>query len=214
MWEDMYQQGGHNNIAPYTEIFSFLARNCGHDAHGKKLLEIGCGVANNLVFAKWAFGFDVYGIDQSEAAIELAVKRFEKHGLSFEYLQKGSIDSLDFDNAFFDVVIDRAAIQHNTYSDAKKIAVEVHRVLKPGGLFYSGLSSDCHPLFEEGEHLGNGDYREKAIGVWHFFSKSEILEIFSDFEVLKWYHTMRQDLPSNKIVFGVYHLEMRKCMIP
>ena len=114
-------------------------------------------------------------------------------------------------NEFFDVVIDRAAIQHNTYKNAKQIVSEVYRVLKPKGLFYSSLTSDNHCLFGKGKYLGNGDYLNEAHdGVRHFYSRSEIIEIFSNFEIIKWYHMTRQELPSNEVTNGVYHLEMIK----
>jgi len=208
MWEAFYDKGNELNIVPYTEVFSFLAKNCGHNSKGKKLLEIGCGAGNNLMFAKWAFGFNIYGIDQSKAVIELVRKRFQKKNLSYEVLEQGNMDDLKFENEFFDVVVDRAAIQHNTFLDAKRIVSEVYRVLKYGGLFYSSLSSDCHPLFNN--HLGDGNYHEDRIGMWHFFSKSEILDLFSCFEIIQWYHTTRLDLPDNKITNGGYHLEMKK----
>lgn len=164
-----------------------------------------------MVFAKWAFGFDVFGIDQSSIAIDLAKKRFEKHNLCFECLYAGNIASLNFDDEYFDVVVDRAAIQHNTFKNAKKIVSELYRVLKPNGLFYSSLISDNHYLFGKGKHVGNGDYlNEEMDGVRHFYSKNEVLEIFSSFEILGWYHVTRQELLNHNRISGIYHVEMVK----
>ena len=210
VWENLYRQGEQHNIAPYTEIFSFLARNFGTDARGKKLLEIGCGVGNNLVFAKWALGFEVYGVDQSETAIDLARQRFGKNNLPFEHLATGDVTTLDFANEFFEVVIDRAAIQHNTYQEAKAIISQVYRVLKPGGLFYTSMTSDSHPMVSEENHLGHGDYLRKGLGVCHAFSKDDILALFSAFEIQRWYHLIRQDVRENTTLFTTYHLELMK----
>ena len=206
-WEALYKQGKYNCISPYTQPFSFLSRYRGNDAQGEKLLEVGCGSGHNLVFAKWALGYDVYGIDQSESGIEMAKKRFEKHNLKYEFLGCANMVDLDFEDSFFDVVIDRGAIQHNSYKTLKKIISEVYRVLKTGGLFYSDVTSDMHPI---SEHSNKGDYYLNKIGIWHYFSKSEILELYDKFEMLQWYHTIRQDLPNNKISSASYHMEMRK----
>lgn len=213
IWESIYRGGENIALAPYTEVFSFLARHYGDDARGKKLLEVGCGVGNNLVFARWQFGFDVYGIDRSPTAIALAKKRFEKHDLRFEALEQGDVISLNFDDDYFDVVIDRAAIQHNIFENARRIVSEIHRVLKPSGLFYSSLTSDSHYLFGKGKHCGGGgDYlfSEENEGIRHFYSRSEVLEIFSGFEILRWYHVTRRELPSNVVTSTVYHVEMVK----
>ena len=209
-WESLYSEGKNYCMAPYTEIFSFLARNFGNECHGEKLLELGCGVGNNLIFAKWAMGFEVYGMDYSPTAIKLAKNRFDKHNLEAS-LEIGSIDSLDFCDEFFDVVIDRGAIQHNPLPYIRNIISEVERVLKPTGLFYSGLASDEHYLFGRGTHLGGGDFLDKnSEGIRHFFSKGDVLDVFSNFEICKWYKTSRMESPENITTSCVYHLEMKK----
>ena len=209
-WERIYQQGEQINIAPYTEIFSFISRNFGEDAQNKRFLEVGCGVGNNLIFAKWAFDFDVYGIDQSEEAINIARSRFESKQLDFVYLKPCNILQLEFDNNFFDIVVDRSAIQHNTIKNVEQIISEIRRVLKVNGLFYSCITSDLHPVFDSKQKSGNNDYFDDEIGNWHLFSKSDIIKIFDGFKILKWYHKIRYDLPDNIIKEGCYHMELKK----
>jgi len=176
-WEHIYQNGEHINLAPYTEIFSFISRNIGKDANKLKILEVGCGVGNNLIFAKWAFNFDIYGIDQSEKAIKIAQSIFNAKQLEYIYLKSGNILQLEFENNFFDVVVDRSALQHNTIKDISQITSEIWRVLKVNGLFYSCVTSDIHPIIDLKHNDGINDFYENKIGDWHLFTKSEILNL-------------------------------------
>jgi hypothetical protein len=96
-------------------------------------------------------------------------------------------------------------------TNCKKIAAEVHRVLKPGAYFYSSMTSDNHQLFGQGKWLGGGDFsNETNDGIRHFFSRGEVLETFASFEILRWYLVTRQELPSNVVSSSIHHLEMRK----
>jgi hypothetical protein len=66
-------------------------------------------------------------------------------------------------------------------------------------------------LFNQGQHLGKGDFFDvKNEGERHFFSRSEILELFGDFEMLDWFSMTRQNMNSNQVVACIYHLGFRK----
>ncbi|KKK51244.1 hypothetical protein LCGC14_3116890 [marine sediment metagenome] len=154
-------------------------------------------VNNNIIFAKWALGFDVYGVDMSETAIDFAKNRFDIAGLEYKSLQERDIRKLKFNNDFFDAVIDRTAIQHNTFKEAKQIASEVHRVLKPKGHFYSCLVTN--------------DYQDEHVGVTrHFYTQDEIKELFSSFEIMHWYYTTCSEVLTPEKITGFYHVELRK----
>ena len=63
-----------------------------------KVLEIGCGEANRLAWISEHLDADVYGLDPSTKAVELARKR----GVNAEH---GTADHLPFELGSFDVVI-------------------------------------------------------------------------------------------------------------
>jgi len=98
---------------------------------GKKILEIGCGVGIDLAeFA--AGGAVVTGIDLSKTAIDLAEKYFSHLDLKGEFkIMDG--EAMSFADNTFDVVYAHGVLQYT--EDAKKMAIEAHRVLKPGGQF-------------------------------------------------------------------------------
>src|SRR5213083_253852 len=98
-------------------------------ARGLRAVEIGCGLGTDGVrFAK--AGADYTGVDLTDAAIELARKRFELLGLRGE-LRVSDAENLDFDDESFDLVYSHGVLHHTPDIDAA--VREIHRVLKPGG---------------------------------------------------------------------------------
>jgi SAM-dependent methyltransferase len=99
------------------------------DAQGLKVLEIGCGLGTDgAQFAK--AGADYTGIDLTDAAIELARKRFELFGLNGKF-QVADAEKLNFPDESFDVVYSHGVLHHTP--DINAAVREIHRVLKPGG---------------------------------------------------------------------------------
>jgi len=94
-----------------------------------KVLEIGCGLGTDgAQFAK--AGADYTGVDLTNAAIELARKRFELFGLTGKF-QVADAENLDFPDESFDVVYSHGVLHHTPDIDAA--VQEIRRVLKPGG---------------------------------------------------------------------------------
>src|SRR5438128_11179619 len=96
---------------------------------GLKVLEIGCGMGTDgAQFAK--AGADYTGIDLTDAAIELARKRFELSGLQGNF-QISDAENLDFADESFDLVSSHGVLHHTP--DTARAVREIHRVLVPGG---------------------------------------------------------------------------------
>jgi SAM-dependent methyltransferase len=96
---------------------------------GLKVLEIGCGLGTDgAQFAK--AGADYTGIDLTDAAIELAQKRFELFNLPGKF-QTADAEKLDFPNDSFDLVYSHGVLHHTP--DPARAVSEIHRVLRPGG---------------------------------------------------------------------------------
>jgi SAM-dependent methyltransferase len=98
-------------------------------ARGLRVLEIGCGLGTDgAQFAK--AGACYTGIDLTEAAIDLARKRFEISGLPGEF-RVADAEHLDFADDSFDLVYSHGVLHHTP--DTARAVQEIHRVLKPGG---------------------------------------------------------------------------------
>ncbi len=83
---------------------------------------------------------DVYGIDISPSAIRKTEKYLnEAHNIYNvrANLKVADARELPYENEFFDIVIDCATIQHLPFKDHKKVYVEINRVLKSAGYFWS-----------------------------------------------------------------------------
>lgn len=96
---------------------------------GKRLLDVGCGVANDLSrFA--AGGASVVGIDLAEHSIELARRNFRQRGLEGEFRVMDG-ERLEFPDASFDVVYCHTVLHFTP--DPVRMIEEIGRVLAPGG---------------------------------------------------------------------------------
>ena len=98
-------------------------------ARGLKVLEIGCGLGTDgAQFAE--AGADYTGVDLTEAAVELARKRFETFGLPGTF-QTADAEQLQFHDESFDLVYSHGVLHHTP--DTAKAVQEIYRVLRPGG---------------------------------------------------------------------------------
>jgi ubiquinone/menaquinone biosynthesis C-methylase UbiE len=88
-----------------------------------KVLEIGCGSGNRLVWLKENLGLECSGIDPSAQAIEVARSR----GIG---AYQGTADSLPFDKESFDLVIFGFCLYLCDRKDLFQISQEADRVLK------------------------------------------------------------------------------------
>jgi SAM-dependent methyltransferase len=98
-------------------------------ARGLRVLEIGCGMGTDgAQFAQ--AGAHYTGVDLTEAAIELARKRFELSGLEGEF-RVADAENLAFADNSFDRVYSHGVLHHTP--DTARAVAEIQRVLKPGG---------------------------------------------------------------------------------
>ena len=96
---------------------------------GRRVLEVGCGNAYTL--AKYAqAGAEVYGVDITEAAVEISQKRFEYQKLKGDFIV-GNAEKLPYRSDYFDCICSMGVLHH--VPDTERAVTEIHRCLKPGG---------------------------------------------------------------------------------
>lgn len=133
-WDYKYQNFQECNQAPFDEVVSFVARHRPDKPVFKtRILEVGCGVGNNLLFLAEQ-GYGVYGIDISPAAIEECEKRFFYKKLHGDFMVR-SFEKNPFLSKTMDLVIDRASLAYVPLPEMQIAIDEIHRVLRPGGKF-------------------------------------------------------------------------------
>lgn len=131
LWDDIYADGQQMNKAPFDEVISFVYRNQpDKDPHQIRILEVGCGVGNNIKhFARE--GYKCSGIDGSHDAVQLACEGMARIP-SYEVFQ-GDFRTLPWGMHSFDLVIDRAALWYVDRIGARRALSEIHRVMNTGG---------------------------------------------------------------------------------
>lgn len=186
---DVRKYHGRYNKYPFTEVVSFVMRNYGgaQDRKVVRILDLGCGGAHHLMFLAQE-GFDYYGLDGSEESVDIATARLTGAGFSADTVRLGVFDKLPYEPDFFDCVIDRGSITCNRKADILPILGEVHRVLRPGGKFFSAMLHEKSTSKDGAKNLGDGDYTDFAgrlseAGVLHFTNVQEVMRLYSIFQI-------------------------------
>lgn len=193
-WDDVYTEKFGGTWYPNEGVVKFTARyiqrKVGIDLYDvkkkiRRVLDIGCGNGRHAVFFAEQ-GFDVYGIDISKEAIEIANAWLVKKGLKAN-LRVSDIEKLPFGDESFDVVISAEVLDHVPFSKAKKAMMEIKRILAPNGGGYITLRSTEDSEFGRGEKVEHNTFvlqegYEKGI-IQHYFDLEEIKELFEGFKI-------------------------------
>jgi len=102
----------------------------------KRTLEVGAGSARLSRFLTRK-GYITYCLDYSIEALTYARVCYEKEGVQGGIYVSAEAQRLPFDDNSFDVVSSTGLLEH--YEDPMPIILEMVRILKNGGLFYSDI---------------------------------------------------------------------------
>lgn len=191
-WENnIYSQSKQLNKYPYDVLVSIVAKKFFHIPEEEriniKVLDLGCGAGNNAKFLAES-GFNVFGIDGSETAIEICQERFKKYKLKGNFICADFLD-LPWPDNFFDLVVDRESLSHNCPNDIKEISRAIYKKLKKNGLLISFMFNSFHPDKEFGREIASNTYKDfrggsfKQVGVVHFVDIKEIEELCSKLKI-------------------------------
>jgi cyclopropane fatty-acyl-phospholipid synthase-like methyltransferase len=100
-----------------------------------RVLELGCG-AGDLTLWLADRGFETFGVDISPTAIDWAREQFAARGLSGTFRVASVLDLSEFDDGFFDIVLDGHCFHCIIGDDRKIFLANAHRVLRPQGTFH------------------------------------------------------------------------------
>lgn len=184
-WENIFQNKVYGRY-PHDVFVSFMAQNFYNtpDRKSVKVLEIGCGSGNNLWYL-CREGFSAYGLDGSRTAIGQSKRYLSENNVDAD-LKVGEAGNLDYEDSFFDLVLDFGCIGCNEEEGAKEILAEVKRVLKPKGLYFNECVAEGCDMGEyqnmEGNtffDLSNGPF--SGIGVIRAVSYDDIDKLYGQF---------------------------------
>ena len=185
IWGLKYAAGDSLNKYPWDKIVSFVFRYYprAQPKNDTKILELGFGSGCNLWFCARE-GFDCYGVEWSEVAVNHAKDWFLKENLNAD-LKQGNFSPLDFKSDFFDLIIDRASLTCVSSNECIDSLREVFRVLKPGGYFCFSPYSSQHTSYIEGDVQDSGMTRVNTgtlvnVGDLKFYDEEEITKMVLD----------------------------------
>ena len=186
-WEQSYTNADNFLFYPDYNIIWFVAkfvkRRIGINEYKQMrdyhtALDLGCGIGSNMIFLN-DYGFDAYGIDLSEVAIEFAKKRLALEcngndgGCLSDNIFQASADSLPFDDNRFDFIVSHGVLDSMPLAIAKGAFTEAHRVLRENGLFYTSLiCSDGirYPIEFSGEVVVDTPHEKGTVQLYYNWS--------------------------------------------
>jgi SAM-dependent methyltransferase len=107
----------------------------GEIKEGDAVMDIGCGVGIDLIFAAKIVGPSgrVVGVEMVSEMLDRGKRNIKTMGLENVTFVEGSAEKLDFPEDSFDVVISNGVF--NLIPNKEGAVAEVFRLLKPGGRF-------------------------------------------------------------------------------
>lgn len=181
VWDNIFKKKKWGEYPP-EDLIRFIKRFKKKNKKKKilKVLELGCGPGCNLNFYKKE-DFKVYGIDISKTAIIKSRRLFKRKDMNNFVI--GNFSNLNWNNGYFDCVVDNFSVYANKTSEIKKTYKEIHRVLKKGGYFFSKVWGRKTLGFGRGKKIENSTFTNiksgpcKNMGLSHFFSINELKKL-------------------------------------
>jgi SAM-dependent methyltransferase len=137
-------------------------------------VDLGCGAGNYAIWLA-SKGFNMTGLDLSSKAIDLAVELAAQKGVECRFATSDMTSAVEgLDNAF-DFAYDWEVLHHVFPDDRKQYVLNVHRMLRPGGKYFSLCFSENDPP----SFGGSGKFRTTPLGTrLYFSSEGELRELF------------------------------------
>ncbi len=202
-WDEIFSKGGkifhdpHPDMEKISELFK--------EKEIKRVLDLGCGTGRHLIFLSKK-GFEVYGMDASPKALEMAnkwlIEENEKAELHLDRIEH----KFPYEDKFFDAIISIQVIHHNLMKDIIFTVREIERILKKDGVIFLTF-----PVLGTGSKLEKWELKEIEKGTYipqkgqekglphHFFTIEEINQVFNSFNLLEIY----MDKTNHRAILGI-----------
>lgn len=157
----------------WDKLLNYINNYINKDYSKISLLDVGTGSGRDIIHAS-NLGFNVIGVDNSEAFIEILEKLEKEKTIPKNSFKKTDMRKLPFINNSFDVVRQQASLLHlpivtKGYT-ADKAIEENYRVLKENGLLYI--------FVKKGDGLQYVDTKEGLEGrIFQFYNENSIKEL-------------------------------------
>ena len=152
---------------------------------GKEVLDLGIGQGRNSI-PLTELGFNITGVDYSTKCLEICKNTCNKLNLV-----KSDIRTFDIEKDKYDMILSGYVLHFLHKNDSYQIIKNIKNNLKNNGIVYISVFSLEDPRFNKPstssdfEILDNNILHNKVNDTYvSFFSKDEVLNLFSDFKTI------------------------------
>jgi SAM-dependent methyltransferase len=178
IWDTKHQQRDHSILEGVPSPLAELAHDYFPD-HAT-VLELGCGIGRDALFFA-SYGHHVTATDGSAVVIDQ--NKSERPNPLVDYSVVDMRNELPYDDSAFDVVYANLAMHYYSSKQTARIAQEIKRVLKSGGIFAFACKS-YDSLHTEGEEIEPNVFVSPTGATIHLFSEDYAKELLvQNFEV-------------------------------
>lgn len=211
-WDRIYKNGEQLSVWPWSDLVSFVMR-YSKPVAGRKLrvLELGCGAGANIPFFRH-YGADYHAIEGSPHIVAGLKKTYPEYAAN---IVAGDFTAGLIFEGPFDLIVDRAAVTHNSTEAIVRTLSAAHEKLASGGK-YIGIDwfSTEHSDFAKGKPSADANTRSGytdgqfvGIGQVHFSDRKHLEQLFSAFELDALEHkTIRREIPLGNDVWGGWNI--------
>jgi len=205
------------SVWPWSDVVSLVHRHCKPiiAAGGGRVLELGCGAGANIPLFR-ALGMDYYAVEGSPTIVKQLHQRYPD---LVENIRVGDFTLRQPFVGDFDLVIDRAALTHNSTASIKNGLKIAFDSLTQGGIFVgSDWFSKNHADYSGGEPCDDEYTRTNhtegqfiGTGKVHFSDEAHLRDLFSGFEIVFMEEKlMRRCEPQDNHLFAAWNIVARK----
>ena len=170
---------------PSEPLIRFVARNYYNgDRKAVKILDFGCGGGSHTWYLARE-GFDTYGFDGSKSAVNKVEARLKEEKLQADLRVRDALE-LDYEDDFFDCVIDNATVYANRKENILKMYQQIYRMLKKGGKLFSVSFTTGTMGFGTGTKLEKNTFCDiiegglAGRGISHFYDENELINLLKE----------------------------------
>ncbi len=217
-WDQRFKENTHNSIWPWSDLVSYFYRYSDvKNGRPLKILELGSGAGANIpFFGSFGAQIEYWGCDGSLSVISRLKSQYPKLR---DRLSVCDFTSEKLPTHDVDIVIDRAAITHNSTEAIVSVLQNISESLAPGGAFI-GIDwfSVKYSEFRRGQPTEDPFTRTNYVtgpfanlGRVHFSDQEHIKKLFEDFQIEVLEHkVIEQFLPDPTFNFASWNIVARK----
>lgn len=168
----------------------------------KNILELGAGQGrDSLYFTK--IGCNVTAVDYAENAIKSIREIASYYNENIKPFVYDITKELPFKDNSFDCVYSNLVFQFLNKQQLDEAIKEIHRILKPEGLFIASVKNYKDKYYSIGKKLDENSTESKGI-IRYFLNENETKELIKHFELLEFYEDSHINLDRTKSCYWCF----------